>query len=182
MGAINSIEFVKSAHASRFNHMIFVTVGTDMPFDRLVRIVDLWACEQRRTDVFAQIGEKGREPAFLQFSRFLNPAEFNRRFASASLIISHAGMGTILSALYFGKPILVMPRRASLGEQRNEHQLATAHRLLELGKIDVAFDENELRDKLNQLNSLASKEKIGPFAGDELLRAVRTFIRNEMNA
>ena len=157
--------------------MIFVTVGTDMPFDRMIRVVDQWASENDRTDVFAQIGEKGAEPAFLQYSRFLDPAEFNRRFATADLIVSHAGMGTILSALRFGKPILVMPRRASLGEQRNEHQLATAHRLQELGKIEVAFDESELRTKLDCLDGLEAKERIGAFASEELLRAVGTFIR-----
>ena len=159
--------------------MIFVTVGTDMPFDRLISVVDHWAREEGRTDVFAQIGENGSKPGFLQFSRFLDPAEFNRRFASASLIISHAGMGTILSALRFGKPVLVMPRRASLGEQRNEHQLATAHHLLKLGKIEVAFEENELREKLNHLDSLAAKETIGCFASENLLLAIRSFIREK---
>ena len=36
--------------------MIFVTVGTQGPFDRLVRAVDKWAGMRARADIFAQTG------------------------------------------------------------------------------------------------------------------------------
>jgi len=156
--------------------MIFVTVGTDQPFDRLLRIIDQWARENNRTDIFAQIGETKNPPTFIPYSKFLEPAEFAQRFASASIIISHAGMGTILSALRWEKPILVMPRVASLGEQRNEHQMATARHLSALGKVNVAFNDDELRAKLRRLDELTIKEKIAAFAGPELLSAIRGFI------
>ena len=97
-----------------------------MPFNRLVRTVDDWALASGRQDVFAQIGATDWQPAHIAWSKFLQPPEFARRFAEAEVVVAHAGMGTILSALQWEKPILVMPRRASLGEQRNEHQLATA--------------------------------------------------------
>ncbi len=58
---------------------------------------------------------------------------------AATAIVAHAGMGTILTALEMGKPLLVMPRRAALGEHRNDHQLATASRFAELGRVKVAF-------------------------------------------
>jgi UDP-N-acetylglucosamine transferase subunit ALG13 len=156
--------------------MIFVTVGTDMPFDRMVRVVDEWAQANQRSDVFAQIGETDWKPNHIAYSKFLQPPEFTKRFSSATTIVSHAGMGTILSALQWEKPILVMPRRASLGEQRNEHQLATARRLSELGKVNVAMDEKELRARLDRLGELRPREKIGAFAGADLIAALRTFI------
>ena len=117
--------------------MIFVTVGTDGPFDRLIATVDRWAGENGRTDVVAQIGRSTLQPRFVEAHRFLDPPRFSEYFASAEFVIAHAGMGTILSALRYGKPLIVMPRRASLGEQRNEHQLATARRLQELGKKET---------------------------------------------
>jgi UDP-N-acetylglucosamine transferase subunit ALG13 len=156
--------------------MIFVTVGTDMPFDRMVRVVDEWARANQRSDVFAQIGETDWKPAHIAYSKFLQPPEFTQRFASATTIVAHAGMGTILSALQWEKPILVMPRRASLGEQRNEHQLATASRLSGLGKINVAMDENELRSRLDRLGELQAREKIGVYANPALIAALREFI------
>ena len=156
--------------------MIFVTVGSDLPFDRLVRTVDQWARANNRSDVFAQIGNTNFQPSFIAYSKFLEPVEFSSRLAGATVIISHAGMGTILSALQREKPVLVMPRRFSLREVRNEHQLATARRLKEMGKVDVAFDEAELNERLNRIHELKPREKISPFAGPELVSALRNFI------
>lgn len=156
--------------------MILVTVGTDLPFDRLVRVVDEWAREQNRRDVFAQIGKTDWKPSFIPHVAFMQPPEFNRRFTDASIIIGHAGMGTILSALRYEKPILVMPRRAHLGEQRNDHQLATAQRLLELEKINVAFDEAELRQRLARIEDLKARGRTGRFATPPLINALRSFI------
>jgi UDP-N-acetylglucosamine transferase subunit ALG13 len=158
--------------------MIFVTVGTDLPFDRMMRVIDGWARETGRDDVFAQIGEGGWEPEHIRFASFLQPPEFARRFQAASVIISHAGMGTILSALHHRKPILVMPKRASLGEHRNEHQLATARRMMELGNVNVAFDENELRGRLDRLGELKPPMPIGESASAGLVHGLRDFIFN----
>ncbi len=156
--------------------MILVTVGTELPFDRLIRAVDLWARETGRSDVFAQIGENAWRPSSFPAVEFLAPPEFNRCFTQARLIISHAGMGTILSALRFEKPILVMPRRAALGEQRNDHQMATAQQLLALGKINVAFDEHELRQRLAQIDRIQAQDRTGPYASPSLLSALREFV------
>ncbi len=156
--------------------MIFVTVGTDLPFDRMVRVIDRWAGETGRRDVFAQIGEGGWVPGNIPSAELLDPADFKRRFREARIIIGHAGMGTILSALHYGKPILVMPKRASLGEQRNEHQLATARRMMGLGKVNVAFDEDELRSRLDSIDSLVPRGSIGATASEGLIRGLRDFI------
>ena len=153
--------------------MIFVTVGTDLPFDRMVRVVDEWALESGRLDVFAQIGEGGWEPKHMRFANFLAPPEFAEHFAKARVIISHAGMGTILTALCHEKPILVMPKKASLGEHRNEHQTATARRMMELAGVNAAFDESELRAKLDRLDELTGGHLVGGFASDSLVSAIR---------
>lgn len=156
--------------------MIFVTVGTDQPFDRLIRIVDDWARENSRTDIFAQIGECAAPPTYIPYSKFLEPAEFTKRFKSADLVIAHAGMGTILSALRYNKPILIMPRLASLGEQRNEHQLATARHLSAMGKVNVAFDDNALKEMLQHIDTIKPREIIGDFASESLIASIKEFI------
>lgn len=157
--------------------MIFVTVGTDLPFDRMMKVVDAWARENRRRDVFAQIGVGGWEPGFIEFAHLLEPPVFRERFNAATLIISHAGMGTILTALLHGKPILVMPKLASRGEHRNEHQTATAKRMNERGGVNVAFDEHQLRERLDHLEDLAAPVPIGEYASQSLLDGLREFIR-----
>ena len=142
--------------------MIFVTVGTDGPFDRLVAAVDRWAGETGRTDVIAQIGRSKLQARFMKSHEFLDPPQFAEHFAAAEFVIAHAGMGTILSALRYEKPLVVMPRRAALGEQRNDHQLATARRLMEMGKVTVAFDEAALLQHLQHAHELQVREPIGP--------------------
>jgi exopolysaccharide biosynthesis glucuronosyltransferase PssE len=162
--------------------VIFVTVGTDGPFDRLIRVVDGWAGETGRSDVFAQIGRTSLRPSHIEYVQFLDPRQFRVRFMTATVVVSHAGMGTILSALHHCKPILVMPRRASFGEQRNEHQLATAKHLRDLRKITVASDETQLLEQLGRLEQLVAKEPIGPYAQPQLLAAISAFIHGGQQA
>lgn len=132
--------------------MIFITVGAQMSFDRMVRVVDAWAGRHSRTDVFAQIGPTQWRPQYMRWAGFLTSSEFRHHVANANLIVAHAGMGSVMSALEFGKPILVMPRRGELGETRNDHQVATARRLQRLGLVDVAMSEDDLTVQLNRLD------------------------------
>jgi UDP-N-acetylglucosamine transferase subunit ALG13 len=156
--------------------MIFVTVGTQGPFDRLVRTVDEWAGARGTTGVFAQTGPSDYCPKHISAEPFISPAEFARRVASAGLVIAHAGMGSIITALEQGKQIIVMPRRADLGEHRNDHQVATAKRFAEQGRILAAFDEQELLDKLDRLRTLNTAGPLIAEPSSELIATIRIFI------
>jgi len=159
--------------------VIFVTVGAQMPFDRLVRGVDDWAGSHAREDVFAQIGTTEYQPRAIEWSAFLDPPAFRERIERAAVIVAHAGMGSILTALQCGKPILVMPRRGDLRETRNDHQVATAERFKALGRVSVAMDESELPGRLDELHALAATDPISPHASPELLGALKRFIHAE---
>jgi UDP-N-acetylglucosamine transferase subunit ALG13 len=150
-----------------------------MPFDRLVRTVDQWAARRNRGDVFAQIGPTDWRPSTIQWAQFLDPSEFHRRVELADVVVAHAGMGSIITALELGKPILVMPRRGDLKETRNDHQIATARRFLEQGRISVAFDETELMGQLDQIDSLRARDPIGSQASPQLIETIRDFIHGE---
>lgn len=160
--------------------MILVTVGTQGPFDRLVRTVDAWAQQHPEWSCFAQIGAGEYEPTAMEFARTLDPNRFEELLQEARMVIAHAGMGTILKALELGKPVLVMPRRASLGEQRNEHQLATAEKLGGRGLVQVAMDEAELSERLAQIDTWVASEPIAESASPELLGALRAFFRQHL--
>jgi UDP-N-acetylglucosamine transferase subunit ALG13 len=156
--------------------VIFVTVGTQLAFDRLVAAVDRWAATRASSQVFAQVGPSDLRPVNIEYERFVGPAECRARMLAADAVVAHAGMGTILSALEMGKPVLVMPRRAALGEHRNDHQLATARRFAEMGSVDVAFDEAQLQAKLERLDRLAARQRIGRHAPAPVIAALRAFI------
>jgi UDP-N-acetylglucosamine transferase subunit ALG13/glycosyltransferase involved in cell wall biosynthesis len=155
--------------------MIFVTVGSQMSFDRLVREVDTWAGRHGRKDVFAQIGD-GAEPSNIPWVRSLTSEEFRKRVEDADLVISHAGMGTILTALEIGKPILVLPRKGQLGETRNDHQVDTARKLAERGLVSVAYEIGELREKLDHLDAVRAASRISAHADPALLETVAKFL------
>jgi UDP-N-acetylglucosamine transferase subunit ALG13 len=156
--------------------VMFVTVGTQGHFDRLIRTVDEWAGAQGKTDIFAQIGPSEYRARHIHAERFIDPAEFRKRVESATIVIAHAGMGSIITALELGKRIIVMPRLASLGEHRNDHQVATAKRFAEQGRIEVAFDQQQLIEKLNNLEAFNEVERLGTEASPHLIVAIRAFI------
>lgn len=156
--------------------MIFVTVGYQMAFDRLIDAVDQWAAKHPEAEMFAQIGPSELRPKNMPFTAFMEPAEFTRRVEECSVLVAHAGMGSILTALQYGKPILVMPRHAARGETRNDHQIATSQRLGERPGIEVAKDETEIADKLDRLASLTAPPKISAVASPELIARLNQFI------
>lgn len=156
--------------------MIFVTVGAQMPFDRLIATIDRWAGAAGRRDVFAQIGETDLVPEHLTWAARLDPIEFREKIDAAELVISHAGMGSILTALEHNRPILVFPRRGALRETRNDHQVATAEWLAGQGRVAVALDEAELTRKLEALDEFQAPGEIQRWASDELLSTIRDFI------
>ncbi len=156
--------------------MILVTVGAQMPFDRLIRAVDAWAAEHPQTPVLAQIGTGAWQPQHMQWTEFIAPDEFRRQAADAQALVAHAGMGTIITALQFGRPLLVMPRRGDLRETRNDHQVATARRFDQMGKVAVAFDEHELPNRLDTLLCSSPADRIDAHASPDLINALRGFI------
>ena len=101
--------------------MIFLTIGTQLPFNRLVHALDDLAPHLPR-DIFAQIGQSDYAPVNIQWSAFLAPAEFDARFRAASVIISHAGIGTVLSAQKHRKPLIVVPRLARFDPAGHYHR------------------------------------------------------------
>jgi UDP-N-acetylglucosamine transferase subunit ALG13 len=129
--------------------VILVTVGTQLPFDRLIQAVDRIAPELDEP-VFAQVGKTDYVPQHMEWVAAIAPADFERRFATASRVVAHAGIGGILTARRLGKPVILFPRRAEFGEHRNDHQLATAAHLADGRTILVAQNEDELRALLKR--------------------------------
>lgn len=162
--------------------MILLTVGTQGPFDRLTRAVDAWCAAGTGPEIFGQIGALSHgnyKPRHFEWVERLSPHDFDERFAQAELIVSHAGMGSIISALQAGKQIVIMPRRTHLREHRNDHQVATVQKMADRSGVHVAQDENQIAACIEQaLERIAtpSNQRIGEFADETLIDALRTFI------
>jgi beta-1,4-N-acetylglucosaminyltransferase len=140
--------------------MIFLTVGTQFPFDRLVRAVDE-AFEKGLIDekVFAQIGETSYKPKNFESAATLEKKVFDEQIKQASSIIGHAGMGTITMALDNQKPLLVMPRLKKYGEVVNDHQVAIAQKFEELGYLLAAYEAEGLQKGIRNLKSFMPRQR-----------------------
>ncbi|OHB84933.1 MAG: hypothetical protein A2Z38_02455 [Planctomycetes bacterium RBG_19FT_COMBO_48_8] len=140
--------------------MIFLTVGTQFPFDRLVKAVDKAAGINGFDEkIVAQIGGSSYCPENFEAAPSVEKAVFDQHFNEADSIISHAGMGTITMALDHRKPLLVMPRLKKYGEVVNDHQLAIAKKFEQLGYLLVAYGAEDVPIKMKQLKSFVPQER-----------------------
>lgn len=158
--------------------MIFVTVGTQLPFDRLIRAVDEIAPHLNGERIIAQTNGGKYVAKNLECRKYFAAVEFNTLISRSRLIISHAGTGSIISAMTHEKPIIIMPRHASLGEHRNDHQLATARKMDELNFVTVAYDERQLQYLI--LNKeIGSLQSLSDNASDRLIQSIIDFITDK---
>jgi UDP-N-acetylglucosamine transferase subunit ALG13 len=118
----------------------------------------------------------------------MQPLEFNAAVKSAELIVGHAGTGTIISALHAGKPVVVLARRESLQETRNDHQVATIDRFRHFPGfsgttdaddipflIEAALANRTLAGTGGSLNPRAA-EGLSPYATGPILDRLQVFL------
>lgn len=71
--------------------------------------------------------------------------EFNGYMQEADLVITHAGVNSIITCMQMGKPLLVIPRLYKYGEHVDDHQLEIALLMKEKYNVLVAQDLSELK-------------------------------------
>jgi UDP-N-acetylglucosamine transferase subunit ALG13 len=139
--------------------MIFVTVGSALPFDRLIEAMDGWTGRNADVEVFAQIGDGKFLPVNMTYKRMITPGEFRAVTERASIIVAHAGMGSVITAAELGKPIVLLPRRAAAKEHTTDHQLHTAGWLRTRPGIFVADSNDEHESQIAAAEKFAQSEQ-----------------------
>lgn len=140
--------------------MIFLAVGTQFSFDRLVKSVDEVIGQNGfKEEIFAQIGYSAYHPRNFQAVQFLEKQVFDRRVKEATGIISHAGMGAITIALENNKPLLVIPRLKRYGEAVNDHQVSIARRFERDGYLLAAYEVEQLPEKISALKTFVPRKR-----------------------
>lgn len=156
--------------------MILLTVGTQLPFDRLVSVIDDNA-HYFKEEVVAQIGDSDYQAKNIQTSQFMSPDEMENLLDQATLVISHAGMGTIINCVNLGIPIIVMPRLSKFKEHRNDHQVDTVEAFGNVEGVYVIYDERDLIELIKQRHSLAPPSG---FDSDEKAM-MKSFLESKIN-
>lgn len=127
--------------------MTFVTVGNaTQPFARLLEAVDRLALAGALPEPV--VVQSGHNPGFVSrvcvVRPFLKMEDFEARVASATLVIGHAGAGTIVHALAARRMPVVMPRRAMYGELIDDHQADFVRWLASEGRVIPAWEPADL--------------------------------------
>jgi UDP-N-acetylglucosamine transferase subunit ALG13 len=129
---------------------VFVTVGNALvPFDRLLGWVDagLAALDVPVTGV-CQHGPSRVRPRGLEPRESLPRDAFEAEMERADVVVCHAGVGTLWSAIRCGHRPIVAARLASFGEIVNDHQLEIVDVLARRGRIVPVDGEAATRDAL----------------------------------
>jgi UDP-N-acetylglucosamine--N-acetylmuramyl-(pentapeptide) pyrophosphoryl-undecaprenol N-acetylglucosamine transferase len=150
--------------------MIFVTIGTSEPFDRLLEPLRALDGEE----LVVQCGESGirlENATMISFVGFDELVELIRR---SRAVVAHAGVGTILVALRNGRKPFVVPRRADHGEAVDDHQLELARRLDERGLVTFVEDPADLPAVLAAANGSGTVEE--PHADPRLVAELRGYL------
>lgn len=136
--------------------MILVTVGTNgAAFDRMLSQLDDVAPGE---EVVIQRGPSERAPAGSFCVDYLPFAEVDRLVRSARVVVTHAGVGSVLVALAGGHRPLVVPRLRTYGEAVDDHQLLFAERLDADGLVRCIADPSDLRAAIAEGSTRRSGE------------------------
>ena len=159
--------------------MIFVTVGSQLPFIRLINIVDHWAKLNPKHEVFAQIGDTELTPKYIQYVFRLSPKEYREKTQKAKVIVGHVGMGTIITGIDLNKPMVLMPRLSQFGEHRNDHQLSTVEHFADVSSLQVVTNQEEFDCAMGRVLTDSTNRIEAEFKVSEaLLTAISDFVRS----
>ncbi|MDF2013284.1 PssE/Cps14G family polysaccharide biosynthesis glycosyltransferase [Priestia megaterium] len=142
--------------------MILVTVGTqNFSFGRLLKMIDELIIEEVIIDpVVGQIGYSLYEPTHYSSFNFNPESEMKELIGKADILITHAGVGTITSALQLQKRVIVVPRLKEYGEHVDNHQLEIAEAYHQKGYIAIAHTKEELSYLLKNIDNINFKQYV----------------------
>lgn len=124
--------------------MIFVTLGTqDKVFTRLLKDIDKEIDKGNiKEKVIVQAGYTKYESKNMEIFDLLDKDEFDKYISKCDLLITHGGVGSILTGLKNNKKVIVSPRLAKYNEHMNDHQKDITERFSEVGYI-LAYNEGD---------------------------------------
>ena len=143
--------------------MIFVILGTqDKPFDRLLKAIDKQIENKKiKEKVIVQKGSTKYESKNMELLDYISMEDFEKYIKEADIIITHGGVGTIITALKNNKKVLAAARLEKYGEHENDHQKQIISNFKEKGYLEELDDFNKLGEKLEILKKTNYKKYSG---------------------
>jgi beta-1,4-N-acetylglucosaminyltransferase len=143
--------------------LIFVVVGLHgQGFERLVKMMDNVA-STIDDEVIIQLGNTSYVPTYAKFFHFRDNTAIDELYRTACIVVTHGGVGSIMTALKNKKPVIVVPRLTEYHEHKNDHQLDIVNNLSKFGYVFVAHDSIELSKALNEIKNGSGILRSYPF-------------------
>lgn len=130
--------------------MILVITGSEASsfnFNRLIKKMDEIS-RHLNEEVIIQIGRFGHVPQNAKYFRFLPEEDFIQIYKSSRIVVTHAGVGSIITALKLKKRLIVVPRMKAFGEHIDDHQIEFANIINQIGLAPVIYDIDKLKHML----------------------------------
>lgn len=137
--------------------MIFVILGTqDKTFPRLLEAIQKKIDEgkiSKEEEIIVQAGSTKFESKNMQILDYISVKKFEELMDRADIVICHAGVGTILTALKKNKKIIAAARLKEYGEHVNDHQLQILDNFTKEGYLLALEDFDKLDVVLKQVEN-----------------------------
>lgn len=140
--------------------MIFVSLGTqDKDFSRLLKAIDR-EIEKGviKEKVIVQAGHTKYESVNMEIFDYAPTDEFNKYIEKSSLVITHGGVGNILSAIKKSKPVIAAARLKKFKEHTNDHQKQIIEEFEKQGYILELRDFNKLGKMIEKARRFKAKK------------------------
>lgn len=139
--------------------MIFVTLGTqDKSFHRLLEAIDK-AIEKGeiKEKVVVQAGHTKYESKNMEIFDLISPDEFSKLMDECDILITHGGVGSILTAVKKGKKVIAAARLKKYKEHTNNHQKQIIKEFEKEGYLLELKDFNQVGKTLKKLEKFKQK-------------------------
>lgn len=140
--------------------MIFVTLGTqDKSFHRLLEAIDK-AIEKGeiKEKVIVQAGYTKYESKNMEIFDLISPDEFSKLIEECDILITHGGVGSILTAVKKGKKVIAAARLKKYKEHTNDHQKQIIKEFEKEGYLLELKDFNQIGKTLKKLEKFKQKK------------------------
>jgi len=155
--------------------LIFASVGTARDFSRLVKEIDK-AASKTKEKFIIQMGGTDYKPKHCKYFKYVeNFDTYQNYMKNASVLIVHAGLGSIINSLNARKPLIIVPRRAKHNEHKNDHQMDISKQLEKDPRVIVCYNPKDLEKKIKLAKKLKVK-KIKPVEKEKMFKTLKTFI------
>ena len=140
--------------------MIFVTLGTqDKPFERLLASIE----EQIEKgniieEVVVQAGYTKFSTEKMQVFDLVDREEFVRLVNECNILITHGGVGSILTGLKNNKKVIACPRLYKYGEHMNDHQMQIVSLFAKEGYLLEYQENDDLGEVLKRVADFSPKK------------------------